>query len=629
MSHTNRLALCRAVTIQPLSAEQADEYFARVGEKVASLRVAFQNDLVLRELATTPLMLNILILTYQGSSLEEICGDASAEVRQRQIFALYTQRMLRRRNAQSRYEPQQTIHWLSYLAQQMKRQSQTVFYIEHMQPSWLPSGWVQQIYTYLGVRLPGILMGILVSLTLNFYFLFLFSISKFVAGLVSLGLVGGLLGGLLSRKHAVPVVTIEMTSSRKGFRRGLIIRGVTVLGTGVLIGVVAGLVTASTVGLDTLTTGVIYGLGTILLTLLVRPGIHAESSNRATDISQRSRWYTFLRSQHVKNGWLVGGIIGLCHGLNVGLSMALSELTNGGLNSVLSNIRSILTTILALGLIFGLLFGLTTVIVSLILADRSGSIQPIERLSWSWKSLGRSLISTKHLKNVLYLGLIIVLLGGLVIVLVLFISSSPPPGYVVSMMLRGLLGLVLGITVVYWVLFGLVRGVTGEQLDEQRRVVPNYGIHRSARNGLLFGFVGGGIFLLICRLGVILFLVLFFGLASVLQIGPSQLRPALLLQNTGPRFFLFPALVFSFASCLISGLLTGWLACIRHYILRWLLWRNGSIPRNYSGFLDYAAERILLRKAGGGYIFIHRLLLDYFASLETPSSEEVPAASAK
>jgi hypothetical protein len=32
-------------------------------------------------------------------------------------------------------------------------------------------------------------------------------------------------------------------------------------------------------------------------------------------------------------------------------------------------------------------------------------------------------------------------------------------------------------------------------------------------------------------------------------------------------------------------------------------------------FLDYATECILLRKVGGGYIFIHRLLQDYFAAL--------------
>ena len=34
----------------------------------------------------------------------------------------------------------------------------------------------------------------------------------------------------------------------------------------------------------------------------------------------------------------------------------------------------------------------------------------------------------------------------------------------------------------------------------------------------------------------------------------------------------------------------------------------------------FAAERILLRKVGGGYIFVHRLLLDYFVSLDAPTA---------
>jgi hypothetical protein len=44
-------------------------------------------------------------------------------------------------------------------------------------------------------------------------------------------------------------------------------------------------------------------------------------------------------------------------------------------------------------------------------------------------------------------------------------------------------------------------------------------------------------------------------------------------------------------------------------------------------FLDYAAERILLRKVGGGYIFIHRMLLEYFAARYDESSvEAIPNA---
>ena len=55
-----------------------------------------------------------------------------------------------------------------------------------------------------------------------------------------------------------------------------------------------------------------------------------------------------------------------------------------------------------------------------------------------------------------------------------------------------------------------------------------------------------------------------------------------------------------------------------------MLWRNGSLPWDCVSFLDYAAERILLRKVGGGYIFLHRLLLDYFADLETKPGEASP-----
>ena len=38
-------------------------------------------------------------------------------------------------------------------------------------------------------------------------------------------------------------------------------------------------------------------------------------------------------------------------------------------------------------------------------------------------------------------------------------------------------------------------------------------------------------------------------------------------------------------------------------------------PWSLVRFLDYAAERIFLRKIGGGFMFIHPMLMDYFASL--------------
>ena len=43
-----------------------------------------------------------------------------------------------------------------------------------------------------------------------------------------------------------------------------------------------------------------------------------------------------------------------------------------------------------------------------------------------------------------------------------------------------------------------------------------------------------------------------------------------------------------------------------------LLHDRGHLPANPTDFLNYAAERNLLRKVGGGYTFVHALLLEYF-----------------
>lgn len=61
----------------------------------------------------------------------------------------------------------------------------------------------------------------------------------------------------------------------------------------------------------------------------------------------------------------------------------------------------------------------------------------------------------------------------------------------------------------------------------------------------------------------------------------------------------------------------------RHIVLRSILERQGFIPRNLAAFLDHATSLILLRKVGGGYIFIHRYLLEYFAALAPEDREEI------
>jgi len=74
-------------------------------------------------------------------------------------------------------------------------------------------------------------------------------------------------------------------------------------------------------------------------------------------------------------------------------------------------------------------------------------------------------------------------------------------------------------------------------------------------------------------------------------------------------------LIYSVIGFLIFGLIGGGSACIRHFALRFVLCYLGYSPWNYARFLDYAAERLFLQKVGGGYIFVHRMLLEHFAAM--------------
>src|SRR6266567_3912593 len=131
-----RLALHAAVLVQPLSREQVDTHLTSMGKPLAALRAALRKNTVLRELATTPLMLQVLILTYHGISVREL-SHKEAQLRE-QIWADYVQRMVSRKGDVKRYPLHVTITWLGWLARQMRQRNQTIFYLEQLQPDWLP-----------------------------------------------------------------------------------------------------------------------------------------------------------------------------------------------------------------------------------------------------------------------------------------------------------------------------------------------------------------------------------------------------------------------------------------------------------------------------------------------------------
>lgn len=121
---------------------------------------------------------------------------------------------------------------------------------------------------------------------------------------------------------------------------------------------------------------------------------------------------------------------------------------------------------------------------------------------------------------------------------------------------------------------------------------PNQGIWLSARNALLVGAVFG------VFMSLLISVVVFFRFGT----------------EFNDRHFLYTA-AFGIPLGIIGALRHGGLDFIRHFTLRLILRIKHIAPMDYARFLDYAADRIFLRKVGGGYIFVHRMLLEYFCAL--------------
>jgi hypothetical protein len=223
-------------------------------------------------------------------------------------------------------------------------------------------------------------------------------------------------------------------------------------------------------------------------------------------------------------------------------------------------------------------------------------ITPVERVRWSWQAARQRWWLV--LRQTLVTGLIFGLLLGLIVQLV----NGFRDGLVFGLALILIFGLSLmlvfglGIGLLFWLLSGLVTGFQSLQIDHRSR--PNQGIRRSVRSGLLLGLFGG----------------LLFGVALGLIVG--ALGGLIFEQVNGLLFGLGIALIFGLFGGPLTGLRFGWGAVIQHYTLRWLLWRSGAFPRDIAAFCDSCVTRILLRRVGGGWIFVHRLLLEYFAELE-------------
>jgi len=207
-------------------------------------------------------------------------------------------------------------------------------------------------------------------------------------------------------------------------------------------------------------------------------------------------------------------------------------------------------------------------------------IQTVDALGWSWS---RALT-----------GATVGFLAGLILA-VMFLAFD----VYIRVAIERVLGLHRALFLLYGLVGGLIGllsfGLGGKVFAET--TVPNQGIWLSAVNSLLVG--------------------LSYGVLAGLVVGLlPQLRGRLYDELLGK-------LLAGLATLMMAMLWYGALDFIQHFMLRFFLWRSGHLPWRYAHFLDDAAERIFLRKVGGGYIFVHRLLQEYFASLQPEEPTQV------
>ena len=160
IAQSEPLQLQKAICIRQLTLEQVNHFLEMAGEQLSALRLLLQRDEALQDLAKTPLMLSVMSLAYRGQTVESIPNTDSIQERRRHLLDAYINQMFRRRGADRfSYSEVKTRHCLTQLAQQMVQDSQTIFLIERMQPTWLASGMSTVLYRAGTILSSGLLGG--------------------------------------------------------------------------------------------------------------------------------------------------------------------------------------------------------------------------------------------------------------------------------------------------------------------------------------------------------------------------------------------------------------------------------------------------------------------------------------
>ncbi len=159
----DKLRLDTAVILQPLTPTQIDVYLQAGGERLRAVRTTLAQDVTLRQMAQSPLLLSIMTLAYRDLAPEKVQETTSLEARRTHLFESYVKQMSVRKGESLQHSFDQTKQWLSWLAKKMQADDQSIFLLDMLQPSWL-NGRLQPTSYVLSTR---IVAGLLIMLLLT------------------------------------------------------------------------------------------------------------------------------------------------------------------------------------------------------------------------------------------------------------------------------------------------------------------------------------------------------------------------------------------------------------------------------------------------------------------------------
>jgi hypothetical protein len=157
------LRLQGAIVVRPLTHEHVNAYLSGLGPAGEKIRAATDEDRSLWELLDSPLLLNILAVAYAGQRDSPLPMSQNVAERRGALFASYVNQVLHRSRLERRFTPDQTVHWLSWLASAMAYHGQTVFYLERLQKNWIPQEQRQTIRMCSGLVV-GLVLGLVFGL---------------------------------------------------------------------------------------------------------------------------------------------------------------------------------------------------------------------------------------------------------------------------------------------------------------------------------------------------------------------------------------------------------------------------------------------------------------------------------